>query len=790
MSSLLSQLNPQQREAVQTIEGPVLIFAGAGSGKTRTLTYRIAYMIRECGIPPFHILAVTFTNKAANELKERLAALIGQQARSLWTGTFHAICARILRQEGEAIGISPTFTIYDESDQLALVKEALSLLDGDSPAEEKYSPTEILNRISNAKNELVDVQNYRRTRKGPLDEIAQRVYAHYQRRLEANQALDFDDLLMKTVELLERKPSVRRRLQERFRYILVDEYQDINYAQYRLVRLLAGERGNLCVVGDDDQSIYGWRGANVGIILAFEQDYPQARVIKLEQNYRSTQKILACAYEVIKHNPARADKRLWTENPPGENVVVYQAINEEEEAEWIANTIAAQVRCGNARPGDYAILYRTNAMSRLFEQYLLQAGLPYEVVGGLRFYDRAVIKDALAYLRVLANPADSISLRRIINTPARGIGDKTLAALDRLAHREDMPLEEACRRVHTLEELSPRAKEAVADFVTLIDKLRHLVDHLPLPELLRQTLELSGLLPYYQNSAKAEDKYKMDDLGELITVAARFAERQETPSLMSFLEHVALISDIDQAESLGSGVSLLTVHSAKGLEFPIVFMAGMEEGIFPHERSMGDAFQLEEERRLCYVGITRAQRMLYLTHARSRMIFGSRRVQRPSRFLADLPENLIERRGDISLIVPTLPPPEEEALAQTPRESKIDIVSLIRKAQAEGRLRREQPQEKRTTATRAAASLAPPRPASSSSEMSPPASRLPAQHKQASPSQCFCPYRAGSRVTHPKFGQGVVVSVGMGEDPELVIAFPKQGVKKILASYVCPASDK
>jgi len=794
--SLLQKLNPEQREAAQIIEGPVLIFAGAGSGKTRTLTYRLAYMVRECGVEPFNILAVTFTNKAAGELKERINALIGKQAKGLWAGTFHSICARLLRQEGEAIGIPANFSIYDESDQLSVVKEALSLLDGDSDSEEKYSATEILSRISNAKNELVGVQEYRRTKKGSLDDMAQRVYAHYQRRLQANQALDFDDLLMKAVELLESKPSVLHRLQDRFHYVLVDEYQDINHAQYRLVQLLGGKHHNICVVGDDDQSIYGWRGANVGIILAFEQDYPQARVIKLEQNYRSTRKILECAYEVIKVNEARADKRLWTENQPGDDIVIYQAINEDEEAAWVVNMIGAQIKCGNARPGDYAILYRTNAMSRVFEQYLLEAGVPYEIVGGLRFYDRAVIKDALAYLRAINNSHDGISLRRIINTPTRGIGDKTVAALDRLAHRANISLEEAARRVTEIEELSPRAVAAVADFTDLMRRLRDLSEHMSLAAFAKQVFEMSGLLSHYQNSEKAEDKYKADNLGELVTVAARFAERNEEPTLTNFLEHVALISDIDQAEQLGSRVSLLTLHSAKGLEFPIVFMVGMEEGLFPHERSMGDAFQIEEERRLCYVGITRAQRMLYISHARSRMIFGSRRLQRPSRFLDDLPQHCVQRRGDLgALLQPHPPADEDEATERLPGQRKIDVVALINKAKQNGRRLAEhdagETEARRhpageTPAPRAMDRDKPARRESKAGAASK-SKRKPAGEPQAA-AAASCPYKAGSRVVHKKFGQGIVVSVAEGEDgAELTLAFPKQGVKKILASFVEPA---
>lgn len=776
MPSLLEKLNPEQRKAAATTKGPVLIFAGAGSGKTRTLTYRIAHMVQDCGVDPSHILAVTFTNKAANELKERIVGLIGKKAKTLWAGTFHSICARLLRQEGEAIGIPHNFSIFDEGDQASLVKEALSILDGDS--DDKYSPSEILSRISNAKNELLDVQGYRRGKKGSVDEMAQRVYAIYQRRLQENKALDFDDLLMKAVELLETQRSVLNRLQDRFEYVLVDEYQDINQAQYRLVQLLGGKHKNICVVGDDDQSIYGWRGANVGIILAFEQDYPNATVIKLEQNYRSTQKILECAYAVIKQNSARADKRLWTDNHPGDNIVLYQAITEEEEAEWVANMISAQVSCGNARPGDYAILYRTNAMSRVFEDKLLEAGVPYDIVGGLRFYDRAIIKDALAFLRVLNNPDDGIACRRIINVPARGLGDKTISCLDRLAHREGISLFEACRRAPEIEELSARAIGAATDFYYLMNKLRSLVDEVPLAELVRQVFEQTQLLPTLQNSQKAEDKSKAENLGEFVNVASRFEERREECSLQVFLEHIALISDIDQAEQLGSKVSLLTLHSAKGLEFPIVFMVGLEEGLFPHERSMGDEFQIEEERRLCYVGITRAERMLYISHAGSRMIFGSRRRQVPSRFLKELPKELLERRGDLAgLMLPPRPKTEDEATAREPGTRRIDIEALVSRAKAAGKLTAERDQAAATTA--APKAPPPPSPAPTASR------RKPA--KEAAPKKPGHAYHAGSKIMHKTFGQGMVVSVKEGDDPELTIAFPAKGVKKILASFVQPA---
>ncbi len=714
-------------------------------------------MVREKGVPPEQILAVTFTNKAAGELKERISALVGKEAKQLWVGTFHSICARILREEGEAIGIPPNFTIYDDSDQASIVKEALSVLDGDS--DDSYSPAEILNRISRAKNELVDVQGYHRTRKGPLDEMAQRVYAYYQQRLRANAALDFDDLLMRAVELLETKRSVLRRLQERIRYVLVDEYQDINHAQYRLIQLLGGKAGNICVVGDDDQSIYGWRGANVGIILAFESDYPKCRTVKLEQNYRSTKRILACAYDVIRHNEARAAKQLWTDNHEGDKVVVYQAVNEEEEAEWVASVIRGQIGSGNARPGDYAILYRTNAMSRQFEDKLLEKGVPYEIVGGLRFYDRAVIKDGLAFLKALSNPADGISLRRIINKPTRGIGAKTLAALDRLARRESISLLEACGRAPEAEELTDRARGAVLDFHHLMIRLQGQVDQRPLPHFVHDVLEATGYLPALVNSEKTDERSQAEDLGELVTVAAKFAERREDSSLSAFLEHIALISDIDQANNLDSRVSLLTLHSAKGLEFPIVFMVGMEEEVFPHRRSMDDAFELEEERRLCYVGMTRAERMLYLSHATQRTIFGSRQRQVPSRFLKDLSPEHVEKRGDLQhLLLPSRPKSEDEALARSPSRSRIDLPALLARAKENQALAAEREDAE-----------------------APPKSRRRSVAPKTATDGAF---RAGSKVVHRKFGQGIVVSATEDDEVVLTIAFPRAGVKKILASAV------
>ncbi len=766
--ALLDDLNPQQRIAAETIDGPVLIFAGAGSGKTRTLTYRIAYMVQEHGIAPENILAVTFTNKAAGELKERIEALIGEKAYRLWAGTFHSMCARILRTDGAAIGIEPNFVIYDEADQRSLIKEALSINDIDS---KQYSPVEIHYAISNAKNELVGVDQFRRTRKGPFDEIAHRVYRVYQQRLRDNNALDFDDLLMRTVELFEKRPEVLAKYQQRFLYVLVDEYQDINHAQYRFVQLLAQKHRNICVVGDDDQSIYGWRGANVGIILSFEQDWPGAKVIRLEQNYRSTQKILECAYEVIRHNKGRADKKLWTQNHPGDNIICYEAVNEEEEAEWVARLIREHVAAGAARYGDFAILYRTNAMSRAFEDALMNAHIPYEVVGGVRFYERSEIKDIIAYLRTIHNPGDSVSLRRIVNTPTRGIGERTLAVAERIAHRKSIPLYDAIALAAEDESLRPTSRQALAAFHDLIEALRRESEHRPLTEFVRSVVERSGLLEKLRQSASAEDAGRAENLEEFVTSARRFQEQSDDPSLGAFLEHIALISDIDEAQDLENSVSLMTLHSAKGLEFPIVIMVGLEEGIFPHERSMGDEFELEEERRLCYVGITRAQRLLYLTYAHRRTIYGETRRMQPSRFLSDLPAELVDWRTELSTMPQRLLAVTEDSFGQRVIGGRrIDLTELLSRVKS------------RKRAGKAEAENATPQVAASGRRADRRASgRRTEDLEQAASLPRFA---VGERVVHDKFGEGVVVTTqGEGPDAELTVAFRGAGVKRLLARY-------
>jgi len=772
-SPILSQLNPQQREAAECIDGPVLIFAGAGSGKTRALTYRIAYMVRECGVPPESILAVTFTNKAANEMKDRIRTLVGDQARRIWAGTFHSICARMLRADGEAIGIPSNFVIFDSPEQQSLVKEALSVLDVDP---KQYSPVEVHSRISRAKNELMTVSDFGRTRKGSFEDITGRAYRIYQEKLRQNNALDFDDLLMRAVDLLATQEQVREKYQERLRYVLVDEYQDINHAQYRFVQILSAKHGNICVVGDDDQSIYGWRGANVGIILAFEGDYPKCKVVKLEQNYRSTGKIIECAAEVIRNNPDRAAKRLWTENHPGDNVVVYEAINEAEEAEWVANTIADQTGRRVAKAGDFAILYRTNAMSRNFEEALIARGIPYRVVGGLRFYERAEIKNAVAYMRVIQNPADGVSLRRIISKPTRGIGDTTLRAVERFAYGDgenSVTLYEALGRAFEIEELKPRAQEALAAFHRMMEELRAKADRVPLSELAHAVIEDTGYVEALQKSGNAEDASRVENLQEFVSLTAQFEEAYETgePTLQAFLEHIALLTDIDEAEEPGDAVSLLTLHSAKGLEFPIVFVVGLEENIFPHQRSMRDEQELAEERRLCYVGITRAQRQLYLTHAFRRTIFGQPTDQRPSRFLDELPQDLVTRRQDISRLARPQIFEEEFEELEHPSGRKLDLTRILSRKRKAG----DGPPPKRPAESRPSAPLGD----------GARRTTVKRQTKVKSPTAgSDGEFRTGTKVRHAKFGDGIVVSnEGEGDDAIVTVAFVSTGVKKLALQY-------
>ncbi len=636
--ALETLLNPPQLEAVRYGDGPLLVLAGAGSGKTRVLTYRIAHLIRERGIAPAQILAVTFTNKAAGEMRARLGQLLGEPAaRRLWMGTFHAMCSRMLRLSGAPAGVDPRFVIYDEDDQRTLVREIIRDLDVD---ERQFPPGAVLAAISRAKNELIDHVAFASRAETFREEVIGRLYAAYERRLGECRALDFDDLLVRTVGLFRDHPSALAQYQDRFRHILVDEYQDTNHAQFVLLSLLARRSRNLCAVGDDDQAIYRWRGADVRNILEFERDYPEARIIALEQNYRSTQRILQVAAAVIRHNPHRHSKTLWTDNPEGDAVALYEAYDGYEEARYAGEQIRAHT-AGGGRPGDVAILYRTNAQSRQFEEMFLRLGIPYQIVGGVRFYERAEIKDILAYLRLACTPLDEASLRRVLNVPRRGIGDTTLRRLEARARAEGISLWETLRR--PAEGAGPAVRRGIDEFTGIVGALTAAATTGPAEEVLRQAIDLTG----YRRMLEAEgtdDAYaRVENLEELVAVAQEVEETAGDASLDAFLQHLALQSDVDTYEDRADRVTLMTLHSAKGLEFPIVVLAGLEEGLFPHLRALEQDADLEEERRLCYVGMTRARSRLLLTYARQRTTYGMSRPSLPSRFLAEIPANLLVR---------------------------------------------------------------------------------------------------------------------------------------------------
>jgi len=664
-ADLLDGLNPPQKEAVVCTDGPLLILAGAGSGKTRVLTHRVAYLISHAGVPPYRILAVTFTNKAAAEMKSRVASLVGPAARWVWVSTFHSFCARLLREDIEALGYKRSFTILDESDQMTVIKRCLKQL---NVSGDMFRPQSVLAAISSAKNELVDAEGFRENARDVRQRTIAQLYEAYQGVLARDNALDFDDLIMIAVRLFRERPEVLEKYRNRFTHIMVDEYQDTNHAQYMLVKLLAARTRNLCVVGDDDQSIYEWRGADIRNILEFERDYPEARVVKLEQNYRSTQTILDAANHVIANNRDRKSKRLWTAREPGARISMYSADTEKDESRFIADEldrlIVAERRCY----GDFAVLYRMNAQSRAIEEVLVNRGIPYRIVGGLKFYERREIKDVLAYLRVIANLEDSVSLERIINVPRRGIGDSTLAAAKALAQEKGMPLLAGVRMAAECTELAPRARAALAAFLATMERLWPLLGEKTVSQIVRAVLDDTGYLRELEREQTVEAEGRIENLKELITVTQEFesrhsaegasaeagAEAEPSPEgaqleveasgpndLAAFLEEVSLLTDLDRADLSTDQVTLMTLHSAKGLEFPVVFMAGMEENVFPLARSAYDPAALEEERRLCYVGITRAKDRLYLVHALSRAIFGSYTANPVSRFVEEIPGHLL-----------------------------------------------------------------------------------------------------------------------------------------------------
>ena len=675
MNRILDNLNERQLEAVEHFTGPALIVAGAGSGKTRALTHRIAYLIEEKGISPWNILAVTFTNKAANEMKKRLVKLLGQQdvaallegfgdlvnageleqmqERDLPTvGTFHNICVRILRKTIHNLDYENSFAIYDMADQQILVKRIMEDLMMDR---KKINPKAVLAHISNAKNQLMEPEEYSNYARDFFSEKVAEIYPRYQAALRRNNALDFDDLIMKTVELFQRFPTILDQYQEKFKFISVDEYQDTNRAQYMLIKLLAEKYQNLCVIGDSDQSIYSWRGATIQNILDFEKEYPEAKVIMLEQNYRSTQTILDAANAVISRNEGRREKKLWTDKEGGEKLQHLMCDNERHEAQAVAVEIEKLI-AGSEYPiyNDFVVLYRTNAQSRVFEECFLRHGLPYRIVGGIRFYERKEIKDVLAYLRVVQNPNDSVSLMRIINVPARKLGGKTLEAVANFARRHGVSMFKAMLLAEEIEGLAASKVEALTKFVTMIKELQQLNHEFPASGMVKHVLDKTGYKKMLDDGS-VEGEARIENIRELVSVAQKYDRLEPGVSLNIFMEEVSLISDLDSVNDEDNAITLMTVHSAKGLEFPYVFIAGLEEGVFPHNRSLMDREELSEERRLMYVAMTRAKERLYLLHARERMLYGEARSNAPSQFLADIEDEHINRnfgqnsgRGHIS----------------------------------------------------------------------------------------------------------------------------------------------
>ena len=740
--NIFEGLNSAQTDAVKHTTGPLLIMAGAGSGKTKVLTCKVANLLAE-GVAPYNILAITFTNKAAAEMRERVDKMIGENAKDVWLSTFHAFCAKFLRREIEAVeGYKKNFIIYDSSDSQTVIKACLKELNLD---EKQYAPSSIQAAISNAKNALQGVRDFEQAADNFYAEKVAEVYKKYQHKLRSNNALDFDDLLMFAVVILQEHEDILQKYQARFKYILVDEYQDTNGAQYLLTKLLAGRYRNLCVVGDADQSIYGWRGADIRNIMDFEKDYPEAKVIKLEQNYRSTKNILAAANSVIEHNIERKPKELWTENATGEKITHYLANDERDEAQFIANTILKQKTIFNACYGDMAVLYRTNSQSRVLEEGFMRAGIPYTMVGGLKFYDRKEIKDILAYLRVIFNPADSVSLMRIINVPKRGIGDATVGKLNEYAIEHDMTLFDVISNPDLVGCLTSRAKRPLEIFAEFVFKIMAIQGNLSIKDLIEKVLDESGYTKELEAEDKPENITRLENLKEFLSVAKDFEKSGEVPNLENFLSQVALVSDIDNADLEDERVTLMTLHAAKGLEFPIVFMTGMEEGLFPHSRTLMNESEIEEERRTCYVGITRARRKLYLTNAKMRMIYGKTVCYPQSRFLSELPEETMERlvvRANAYGFAGANVRPQGGAGLGTFR--KVDLNSSAQSTST-------------PISTNNAAVI---RPDNSIS------------------------WRAGDKAKHGKWGIGTVVSVkGSGEEVELKIAFPEQGIKALMQKY-------
>ena len=729
-------LNPQQAEAVINTEGPMLIMAGAGSGKTKVLTCRVANLLQK-GVRPYRILAITFTNKAAAEMRERVNNMSGPAAKDVWLFTFHAFCARFLRMEIDKLpGYGGNFAIYDTADSQNLIKQILKEMNLD---DKRFQPSGILSRISNAKNALQDAAAFARQAGDFYEQKVADIYSRYEQKLQLNNALDFDDLLMLSIKLLLENKEVREKYQDRFDYLLVDEYQDTNHAQYLLTKFLAAKHRNICVVGDADQSIYGWRGADIQNILDFEKDYPDAKVIKLEQNYRSTQIILDAANAVIENNTGRKPKNLWTENKSGADIIYFQAVDERDEARFVIEQLQNLQRTENKKLGDMAILYRTNTQSRIFEEMLIKSGISYNMVGGLKFYERKEIKDIIAYLRVIFNPADSLSLLRIINVPKRGIGDASLAKIQAYAAANNVSLFEAVSNAAAIDGLSSRFVSKLDDLAGIIFELMNLANEAPVEDLIDRVLRDTGYLEELENERTPQAQSRIDNLHELISVAQEFAASEEENNLENFLAHVALVSDIDDTELGEDAITLMTLHSSKGLEFPVVFLVGMEEGLFPHARTLMDETEIEEERRLCYVGITRAKEKLFLSSTKMRTIYGNTVTYPPSRFLQEIPAHLVK------------------TIKRQERFSALENFKQVSEKY----------------------SARPQKPASTFN----PHSFMP-QKPAAAAGGTGTRFNTGDRVSHSKWGEGMVVSVKDSPDgQEVKVAFAGAGVRSLLTKY-------
>lgn len=727
MNPIFDTLNDRQCEAVKHTEGPLLITAGAGSGKTKVLTCRIAYLL-ELGVAPYRILAITFTNKAAKEMKERVTNLVGAQADSIWLSTFHSFCAKLLRFEVDGFhGYTRNFTIYDSSDQLVLVKDCLKKLNLD---DKQFMPRSVLGTISSAKNILMDAKAFAAKASDFYEQKVADVYALYQEKLRENNAVDFDDLLFLAVRLLQEKEDVREKYQSRFQYILVDEYQDTNHAQYALTKILAARWRNICVVGDADQSIYAWRGADIRNIIDFTRDYPDAASIKLEQNYRSTKTILHAANAVIDNNESRPKKTLWTENPAGNKIIHYQAQTEHDEADYIAGVIYNRHEISHEPYGDMAILFRTNAQSRVLEEKLMRYAIPYTMVGGTKFYDRKEIKDVLAYLRLLYNPEDSLSLTRIINVPKRNIGATTMEHVAAYAEEQGISLFEALSSTDEIP-VTKRARTSLENFAAMIFDLLNDIEGKDVLSLIETVIKQTGYGDMLDKEAEhdPQGESRKENVGEFLSVAKDYMDSNPDGNLQDFLENVALVSDVDDFESSDSKVTLMTLHAAKGLEFPVVFLTGLDEGLFPHSRTLLDPAQVEEERRLAYVGITRAERQLYVTNAITRTMYGRISAYMPSRFLAEIPPQLMEDYHRKSAM------PQSRTTA-VPGKQRVSILTK------------------------------------------PVASSLPKKHAVTDT------FAKGDKVRHKIWGIGTVLDViGEGPNMQMKIQFPTKGVRQVVVKY-------